>query len=100
MSLHLPDSDQPLQSHCASPPKQKGGTYKHAFWPSTEDRFYSVKIDAKRKQLSSVQLLFKTFAEELDSGQELKRFCRHGSFWSPGLFGHPPLAVVHMKGHA
>ncbi|CAJ1358694.1 unnamed protein product [Effrenium voratum] len=32
------------------------------------DRFYSVKIDAKRKQLSSVQLLFKTFAEELDSG--------------------------------
>jgi len=32
------------------------------------DKYYSVKIDSKRKQLASVQMLFKSFAEELDAG--------------------------------
>mmetsp|Transcript_18240 Transcript_18240/g.31831 ORF Transcript_18240/g.31831 Transcript_18240/m.31831 type:complete len:179 (+) Transcript_18240:2-538(+) len=32
------------------------------------DKYYMVKIESKRKQLSSVQILFKSFAEELESG--------------------------------
>ena len=35
---------------------------------ASEEKYYSVKIDSKRKQLASVQMLFKSFAEELESG--------------------------------
>ena len=43
------------------------------FFASTKEKYYSGKIDSKRKQLSSVQMLFKSFAEELESGNTSRR---------------------------
>lgn len=36
------------------------------------DKYYSGKIESKRKQLSSVQVLFQSFADELESGLGIK----------------------------
>lgn len=36
------------------------------------DKYYSGKIESKRKQLSSVQILFQSFADELESGLGIK----------------------------